>query len=60
MLEKHPYTCTLIFECKYLQNKRHTGVVLVSRCGCLSSVNLSAYFLQTNSTNTPDLERIAV
>jgi hypothetical protein len=42
------------------KNKGHTGVVLVSRFGCLSSVLLSPHFLQTTSAYTPDLGRLAV
>ena len=43
-----------------LEKKGHTGVVLVSRCGYLSSVILSRYFLQTTLVYTPDLEHLVV
>ena len=60
MLEKHLYTRTTINEWRYWENERHTGVVLVSRYDCLSSVIVSPYFLQTSSEYTPDLEHRAV
>ena len=39
-------------------NKGHTGVVLVSRCGCLASVIRSPHFLQTTSAYIHDLGRL--
>ena len=56
----HAYPCTFTNECTYWGNKRHTGVVLVSRCDCHSSLLLSPHFLQTTSAYTPDLERLPV
>ena len=60
MLERHLYICTSTRECAYLETEGRTGVVLGSRCDCLSSVILSPRFLQTTSMYTPDLERLAV
>ena len=59
MLEKHLYT-QITSECTYWGNMGHTGVVLVSRCDCLSCVILSRHFLQTTLAYTPGLERLAV
>ena len=59
MLEKRHYTRTFTYECMYLGDKGHTGVVLVSRCDCLS-VLLSQHFLQTTEAYTPDLGRLAI
>ena len=60
MSEKHRYTRTSTDECTYGENKRHTGVVLVSRCDCLSSVLRSQHYLQTTSAYTPGLGRLAM
>src|SRR5258708_5639333 len=54
MSEKHLYTRTSTNECTYWGNKGHTGVVLVSRCDCLSSEPLSQHLLQATSAYTPD------
>jgi hypothetical protein len=35
--------------------KGHTGIVLVSRSGCLSSLILSLHFLPTTTAYTPEL-----
>ena len=60
MLEKHLYTRTSTIQCAYWESKGHTGVVLVSRCDCLSSVIRSPHFLQTTLAYTLDLERLEV
>ena len=43
-----------------LENKEHTGVETVSRCGYLSPVIPFLYFLQTTLAYTLDLEHLAV
>ena len=60
MLAIYLYKRTSISRYMYRGNKGHTGGVLVSRCGCLSSVILALHFLQTTSAYTPDLESLAV
>ena len=60
MLERHLYTRTSTGEWTYCGIKGHTGVVLVSRCGCLSSAIRSPRCLQTTSVCSPDLERLEV
>ena len=58
MLEKHLYTHTSTNERIDWGNEGRTGVVLVSRRGCLPSVILSPHFLQTTSAYTLGLERL--
>ena len=60
MPEKHLYTRKCTNECTHWDNKGHTGVVLVSRCDCLSSVLLSQHHQRTTSAYTPDLGRLSV
>ena len=60
MSETHLYARTSANECTYWVNNGHTGVVLVSRCDCLSSVLLSQHFLRTTLAYMPDLGRLAV
>ena len=60
MSEKRLYTRTSTNELTYWGNKGHTGVVLVSRRGHLSSVIRSPHFLQTTSAYTHDLEHLEV
>ena len=60
MSEKHLYTRTSSSGCTHWNNEGHTGVGLVSRCDCLSSVFLSQHYLQTTSVYTPGLGRLAV
>ena len=60
MSEKRFYIREYTGEWTHWGNKGHTGVALVSRCGCLSSVIRSPRFLQTTSANTPDWERLEV
>ena len=59
-LEKRLYTRKYTSECKYWENKGHTGVVLVSRCGCQSPLILPPHYLQTAAAYTPSLEHLAV
>ena len=60
MMEKRLCKYIFIGGHTYQGNKRHTGVVLVSRWRCLPSVNLSANLWQTISLYTPGLEGLAV
>ena len=56
--EKHLYVRTSTGEWTYWGNNEHTGVVLVSRCGCLSFLIRSPHFLQTSSAYNPGLEHL--
>ena len=60
MLEKHLYTRTYTAQRTYRRNEGRTGVVLVSRCGYLSSPFLSLYYLQTTSTYSLESGDLAV
>ena len=59
-LERYLYTRTSTSEWVYWGIKGHTGAVLVSRCGPLSSAIASPHCLQTTSVCSPDLERLEV
>ena len=60
MWEKHLYIRKPTGEWTAWGDKGHTGVVLVSRCGCFSFLIRALHFLQTSSAYIPDLGRLEV